>query len=463
MKKLLALALAGTMIFSLTACGSSKAPAASETTASTPAAETTADAATDAAATDTATDEAIAADITLWTYPIGKFSDAATVDGFIASFKEVYPDVNVSVEYLDYTSGDDQVTAAIEAGTTPDIIMEGPERLVSNWGAKGKMVDLSDLWDDEAVADISKTSEAVVNACKAPDGSYYEYPLCMTTHTMAINYEMFEAADALQYINDDRTWTTENFEKALQALKDNGVSDTAIVYCGGQGGDQGTRALAMNLYNAEYTNAEHTEWTMNSEAGVKGLQQLVDWSKSGLLSYDAGAVASDELQLFANGTIAMSFCWNAANEMNYASQVTFTPYPVAFPSESGTPELCGGIWGFGIFNNGDDNKIAAAKKFIEFICDDSIQGPISVSSTGFFPVRSSFGNVYAGTEDEARMEVFGNFQQWLGDYYNVTGGWAEQRTAWWNLLQQIFGGEDVQTAADNYVETCNAATAAANQ
>ena len=40
-------------------------------------------------------------------------------------------------------SGDDQVTSAIEAGTTPDIIMEGPERLVTNWGAAGKMLDLS--------------------------------------------------------------------------------------------------------------------------------------------------------------------------------------------------------------------------------------------------------------------------------------------------------------------------------
>lgn len=456
MKKLIALVLAGVMTFSLAACGSSKP------TAETPAA---APAETKAEATDTvaepAADEALAADITLWTYPIGKFQDAATVDGFIASFNQIYPDIKVSVEYLDYTSGDDQVTAAIEAGTTPDIIMEGPERLVSNWGAKGKMIDLKDLWDDEALKDISATSEAVVNACKSPEGVFYEYPLCMTTHTMAINYEMFEAADALQYINEDRTWTTENFEKALQALKDNGVSTTGVVYCGGQGGDQGTRALAMNLYNAKYTDANHTEWTMNSEAGVKGLQQLVDWSKAGLISYDAGAVASDELQLFANGTIAMTLCWNASSEMTYASQVAFTPYPVAFPSESGTPELCGGIWGFGIFNNGDDNRVAAAKKFIEFICDDPVQGPLSVNSTGFFPVRSSYGNVYAGTEDEARMEVFGSFQQWLGDYYNVTGGWAEQRTAWWNLLQQIFGGEDVQTAADNYVNTCNAATAAA--
>lgn len=460
MKKLIALVLAGVMTFSLAACGSSK-PAA-ETPAAAPA-ETKAEATDTVAepAADASGDEALAADITLWTYPIGKFQDAATVDGFIASFNQIYPDIKVSVEYLDYTSGDDQVTAAIEAGTTPDIIMEGPERLVSNWGAKGKMIDLKDLWDDEALKDISATSEAVVNACKSPEGVFYEYPLCMTTHTMAINYEMFEAADALQYINEDRTWTTENFEKALQALKDNGVSTTGVVYCGGQGGDQGTRALAMNLYNAKYTDANHTEWTMNSEAGVKGLQQLVDWSKAGLIGYDAGAVASDELQLFANGTIAMTFCWNASNEMTYASQVAFTPYPVAFPSESGTPELCGGIWGFGVFDNGDDNKAAAAKKFIEFICDDTVQGPLSVSSTGFFPVRSSYGNVYAGTEDEARMEVFGSFLQWLGDYYNVTGGWAEQRTAWWNLLQQIFGGEDVQTAADNYVNTCNAATTAA--
>lgn len=460
MKKLIALVLAGVMTFSLAACGSSK-PAA-ETPAAAPA-ETKAEATDTVAepAADASGDEALAADITLWTYPIGKFQDASTVDGFIASFNQIYPDIKVSVEYLDYTSGDDQVTAAIEAGTTPDIIMEGPERLVSNWGAKGKMIDLKDLWDDEALKDISATSEAVVNACKSPEGVFYEYPLCMTTHTMAINYEMFEAADALQYINEDRTWTTENFEKALQALKDNGVGTTGVVYCGGQGGDQGTRALAMNLYNAKYTDANHTEWTMNSEAGVKGLQQLVDWSKAGLIGYDAGAVASDELQLFANGTIAMTFCWNASNEMTYASQVAFTPYPVAFPSESGTPELCGGIWGFGVFDNGDDNKAAAAKKFIEFICDDTVQGPLSVSSTGFFPVRSSYGNVYAGTEDEARMEVFGSFLQWLGDYYNVTGGWAEQRTAWWNLLQQIFGGEDVQTAADNYVNTCNAATTAA--
>lgn len=458
MKKLLALLLVGTMSLSMVACGGSDTPA-EETTEETeaPAEETIEE-------TEAPAEEAVAADITLWTYPVGNFSDSATVDEIVASFNEVYPDINVSVEYLDYTSGDDQVTAAIEAGTTPDVILEGPERLVANWGAKGKMVDLADLWTADATADIVANSAAVEAACKSTEGVYYEYPLCMTTHTMVINKEVFEEAGAFDLINEDRTWTTENFEKALKLVKESGlVQETGIVYCGGQGGDQGTRALAMNLYNAQFTNADHTEYIMNSEAGVKGLQQLVDWCNEGILSYDAGMAAADEIPMFANGTIAMSFCWNAAQEAAQAELIAgtgFTPYAVAFPSEDGVPELCGGIWGFGIFDNGDAAKIEAAKTFISFVCDDPVQGPKSVAATTFFPVRASYGNIYAGTADEERMATYGSFAQWLGDYYNVTPGWAEQRTEWWNLLQRIFNGGDVQTEADLYNANCAAATAA---
>ena len=31
----------------------------------------------------------------------------------------------------------------IEANNAPDLIFEGPERLVANWGAKGYLVDLT--------------------------------------------------------------------------------------------------------------------------------------------------------------------------------------------------------------------------------------------------------------------------------------------------------------------------------
>ena len=224
MKKQLSLLLAAGMTAGLLAgCGGATSSTATASAATSTASE----------ATGETTSEAT--DITMWTYPIGQFGDADTVNSMIAKFQETHPEINVTVEYLDYTNGDDQVTAAIEAGTTPD---------------------------------ISAVSESVVSACKGADGKYYEYPLCMTTHTMAINKEMFEEAGALQYINEDGTWTTENFEKALQALKDNGVDTTMIVYCGGQGGDQGTRALVNNLYSGQFTTADHTAYRTHAIDGV---------------------------------------------------------------------------------------------------------------------------------------------------------------------------------------------------
>lgn len=389
--------------------------------------------------------------ITLWTYPIGNWGDAATVDTLIASFEEAHPEISVTVEYLDYTNGDDQVNTAIEGGQAPDLVMEGPERLVANWGAKGLMVDLSDLWTDEAKEAIYDSVEA---ACQNNDGVFYEYPLCMTAHTMAINRDLFEAADALQYIDEEtRTWTTEGFQKAVEALVAYGQENVAAVYCGGQGGDQGTRALINNLYGGTFTNAEHTEYTADSEENIKALELLA--SMEGI-NFDASIVGGDEINLFCNGTLAMAFCWNVSQEVNNQEMLTFDVLPMAFPTESGDPQLCGGIWGFGIFDNGDQAKIDAAKTFIDFMANDETQVVESVKASSYWPVKD-LGNIYEG--DELKTE-YSLFTQYMGDYYQVVGGWAEARTAWWNMLQQIGSGTEVAAAVEEFVTTANAAVAA---
>ncbi len=227
-------------------------------------------------------------EITLWTYPIGSWGNEEVVNGIM-------------------------VTTAIEAKTTPDIIMEGPERLVANWGAAGKMLDISDLWDDATKADIIAASPAVEAACKNAEGKYYEYPLCMTTHCMVINYNDFEKAGALQFIDEaTHTWTTEGFLNALDALNAAGFQPTAVVYCGGQGGDQGTRALVTNLYSGQFTAADHSAYTMNTEENIKALTLLQTLVNEGKLDADPGIVAGDEIALFCNSTISMGFCWNAS-------------------------------------------------------------------------------------------------------------------------------------------------------
>ena len=251
-------------------------------------------------------------EITLWTFPVGGFGDDEQVQTLIADFNAVYPNIKVNVEYLDYTNGDVQVTTAMEAKTTPDLIFEGPERLVAVYAAAKALAPLDDLWTEEAMADISA---GVAAACKAADGVYYEYPLCSTAHCMVIDKAAFEKADALQYIDMEKhTWTTEGFEMALRALVKAGYSPTGLIFCSGQGGDQGTRALVNNLYSGKFTSPDFSEYTMNSEENIKALTTLQEWAQEGLIAFDPSINGGEELALFVNGTSKMAFCLNAAIE-----------------------------------------------------------------------------------------------------------------------------------------------------
>ena len=399
-------------------------------------------------------------ELNLWSFNVGGFAEASNWEPIIAAFNEQNPNIKLTVTPINYQDGDQKLTSAITAGTGPDIIFEGPERIVGNYAREGLMVDLSDLWETGG-SDIAEGISSVSQL----DGTYYMYPLSVAAHCMAINYDVFEAAGALQYIDEEtRTWTTDNFVKAMEAVRDAAAAGTVnvatpgIIYCGAQGGDQGTRALVNNLYSDYYVNEDGTSYLANSENNVKALKLLQDMVNNGSMSANASFAAADELQAFANQTCAVSFCWNYSNYTQYAEQTQFTPFAMAFPSDDGKPELeMAGPYGFGVFNNKDEAKIEAAKKFVQFVCDDQTTGIEAVKTTGFFPVHADWGDVYAGDADAETRAPFALMSDYLGRYYNLTGGWTEQRGYWWPMLAEIMTtGADVQTAADNFVQQANA-------
>ena len=440
-KRILALLLAASMSLSLAACGGG-------------------DKETPAGGTETPSGSAEEVSLNLWAFNIGGFTDSAAWDPIVAAFTEANPGIKITVTPINYQDGDQKLTTAISSGNAPDIIMEGPERIVGNYAREGLMVDLSDLWTTSG-ADISEGISSVSQL----DGTYYMYPLSVAAHCMAINYEAFEAAGALQYLDEEtRTWTTDNFVKAMEAVRDAAAAGTidvtvpGIIYCGAQGGDQGTRALVNNLYSDYYVTEDGTSYNANSEKNVQALTLLQEMVKNGSMSANASFAAADELQAFANKTSAVSFCWNYSNYKQYAEQTQFTPFAMAFPSDDGAPELeMAGPYGFGVFNNKDEAKIAAAKKFVDFVCNDKAAGIEAVKTTGFFPVHGDWGDVYADAEDADVRAPFALMSNYLGRYYSLTGGWTEQRALWWPMLAEIMTtGADVQTAADNYVQQANA-------
>ncbi len=391
-------------------------------------------------------------EITLWTYPIGDWGNQAAVDKLLADFHAANPNIKVTVEYLTYADGDDKVNTAIEGNKAPDLIMEGPERLVANWGAKGLMVDLSGMID---ATDKAELNAAALNACYTADGKCYEYPLVMTAHCMAINKTVFEAAGAMEHINaDTHTWkSVDDFFAAVQKVYDyqNGEKDVLNIYCGGQGGDQGTRHMISNIAGGTaWSNPEHTKFTVANEANAKALARLK--AQDGVV-FDPSIVGGDEFLLFLQGHLGMATCWNITLHNNNADIIAANEwelFPMAFPHDS-TPVLAGGFYCLGIFDNADDAKDEAAQLFIEFIGSDEIYKD-AVLATGQWATRD-IGDIYPGDE---RMTTYGMFAPMFGDYYQITTNWATFRTEMWNALQRIGTGDGSEASILAELQTVEA-------
>ena len=443
MKKFIALLLALVMVMSLAACSVEKAePAPAATEAAAP------------AATEAAGPAPV--EISLWTFPVGQWGDEATVNGWIDAFQAKYPHITVKVEYLDYTSGDDKISTAIEGGQAPNLIFEGPERLIANYAASGLLLDISDQLATDAGKQLYSS---IVSTCSI-DGKLYAYPISQTAHCMAINYELFQAADALQHIDEEtHTWkSVDDFFTAVQKVYDNGQENVLAIYCKDQGGDQGTRHMISNIAGGTpWSNPEHTEYLVACEANAQALARL--HAQDGVV-FDASINGGEEFVLFLQGQLGMATCWNATLHANNAEVVDaneWTLFPMAFPSDS-TPVLAGGFYCLGIFDNADDAKDEAAKLFIEFIGSDEIYKE-AVLAAGQWATRD-IGNIYEGNE---LMTTYGLFAPMFGDYYQITTNWTPFRYEMWNALQRIGTGDGTVESILAELETAVANTAATVQ
>jgi multiple sugar transport system substrate-binding protein len=90
---------------------------------------------------------------------------------------------------------------------------------------------------------------------------------------------------------------------------------------------------------------------------------------------------------------------------------------------------------------------------------DSEHTADAVKAANYFAVRDTaegadLSQIWA---DNDTMNEYTVLMPYLGDYYQVTAGWAEARTAWWNMLQQVGTGTDVSSAVAEFCAQANAA------
>ena len=403
--------------------------------------------------------------ITWWAFPVFGQEDPGDPVGTYekkaaAAFHDKYPHITVQVETIDFTSGPQQLVTAMEGGSAPDVLLDAPGRVIE-YGKAGRLVPLDDLFTEEFARDVD--NQALLDACKG-DGAAYLYPISSAPFYMAINRQMWEQAGALEHVNleGDRTWTTADFEQALAKLAAAGYTP-GTVYCNGQGGDQGTRALISNLYGGAVADRDRTQYTFNSEASVRALTAVKQWMDQGYLGKGVSNTAAGDIELFSTGVSAFTFCWGTSTALAQQPNLEAAgvePISLPFPAEGGTPALEYLVNGFCVFDNQDPARAEAAKLLIQFLCDDPEWGPRNVVRTGAFPVRTSFGDLYAGSPLAQEYAVLAQWTGYYAPYYNTMDGFAVMRTQWWNMLQKItMGDETPEAAANAAVEASNRAMA----
>ncbi|MGL4570636.1 MAG: ABC transporter substrate-binding protein [Clostridium sp.] len=380
-------------------------------------------------------------EITWWAFPnfetkdgvVGKYEEEIA-----ASFMEKNPDIKVNVEMLSFNGGGEKINAAIASKSAPDVLYDAPGRII-DYARIGALAPVDDMIE-KLNGDVSKE---ILQGCKLDD-KYYMYPFNTTNFMMAANKQMLEEAgvlDKLPLDKKDRQWTLEEFETALRAIKKAKPDVTPLTfYSKSTAGDQGTRAFIANICGGSVMNEDQTAYNFDSPEAIKAMEWVKKAIDEGLIAKGSEALASnDSIDLYLQQKAAITILYSTGLAKSNQSKKTeaFDDILLPIPAPEGKLALESLIGGLCIFDNGNEAKIDASKKFIDFLCNDKEWQTKNLKATGTFSVRDSVKGLY-DDEEMKFAETMGNY---TAKYYNTANGFAEMRTFWFPALQEITLGQ----------------------
>ena len=389
-------------------------------------------------------------EITYWDFPqFTKDKEFKKTEDFdaalIKAFEAKNPNIKVNYQKIEFTDGPAKVETAIQSKTAPDVIYDAPGRVIA-WAAKDLLVPLDDV-------DKSKLNEAAVKASSYKD-KLYMYPQGVAPFLMGVNKDLTDklgVTDLLPLNKQDRSWNVEEYEKFLKAVKQKDSSITpALFYTKSQAGDQGPRAFVANLYNSWITDDANSKYTINDANGVKGLEWVKKAYDDGLLGQGVALEAKDALEAFKSGRAATTILFSPGIAASHASGFNYKFLP--FPNNGGKAKYDYLVAGPAIFDNGDVDKAAAAKKFVDFMVNDKDWGKRTLLASGNFSAKKGETGLYDSEELKFAEGLTGQY----APYYNTIPGFAKMRPLWFNMVQGVLNGKTTpKEGLDKFVEDAN--------
>ncbi|MBR6525977.1 MAG: extracellular solute-binding protein [Clostridia bacterium] len=414
---------------------------------------------------------AFAADVelTLWTPPVFAIGYMDALYDLIARFEEANPGVTIEVEELNWDGIGEKLESAMMTETTPDIYIDGTAR-TAKLPSTALCVDVSDVLET-----TGNWNEGAINIGKVDD-AYYLVPVTLMPSTiLAVNVDLAKQYGVYEMLPEDRmSWDWEDFMAFLKACGEKSLTDGVYpigLFAGSQSSDIAYYTMLLSA-GANVLNADHTEAAINTPEAVQVLANVKEIVDNGL-TYPGIAEMTDEqvMGVFLNQKVVVDLTLNGGvngitmfNEMVTDGLIEKAPVVqgYAWPTMNGSATNIGN-WGANcaaIFENeGDEDKIAAAKDFLAFMATDkAFNETLWASAPSYGPARTM--DIELKLEDEAMIAEVGAVTH-LAAYNNSSFGilesyWGEIRQYFYpNLQSLVLGNKTPEEAISSFEASVN--------
>ena len=197
---------------------------------------------------------------------------------------------------------------------------------------------------------------------------------------------------------------------------------------------------------------EDGSFCVNTPEGIEALRWIQGGVQRGWFPpASENLQLTDMMDLLLNEQLAIGMM-NPANQV-YFDQKGIDIRQVNFPSVNGMGMSTTFVTGFGVFDNGDTEKIKAAKAFVQFVCNDT---ELQQACLPNIPTRTSIQEL---CKDEIMMsDAYKANEVTLVNFTGNLPNWIGVRAVFYPQMQNLLTGEKTpeQVAAD-IDKACNAA------
>ena len=419
-KRILAVALAAMVAFSVSACGGG----GGGVTTPPPGGDTA-----PAAKVDLTMLAAIYSDSTktLW-------------QGFIDAFNAENPNITINLEMQSWENINEVIRTKVQGGQAPDILSVDA---FSSYAQDDLLYSADEILSAATIADFQPSF--VANATMG--GKQYGFPLIASARALMINNKIFAEA-GLDPNNPPKTW--DELKAAAQKIVD--LNKGYYGYGMPLGSEEAQGELAMWILGNGGSYGDPSKLTIDLPANVEAVQFMKGMVDAGLTQPDAGATQRTPMinNLFMQGKIGMAVGLPPFVGM-FAADAPDLDYTIApWPTKSGQPATLGVADHLMAFNKGDAAKGAAIGAFLDFFYSQANYVKF-VDTEGFLPTTQSGA---AGTT-HTEFAIFNQLLPSASFYPSINPKWGQTQ----GLIQQNIGTiaqgkdpaqvlKDIQTASD---------------